>query len=226
MTRAEYLHYLQHTHGAIARENPLGVVRYVQSHVFDGAFGAEGDEGYRLPFHRDSITELYFKDVPSLIRTFTDPYVQQKVAADGANFADLSEQVAQLMVEVELPVPTPGGGAVKVMQLAEISLEDFFTRWSATHGAEVDASGFLPHVRRCVLSRYLPDGDRITAHFGPKVDRYEDCMSFWLEDETAIAAFRGYQRNMAKRSANGAAFMDPGLSFFVCAREVSIFDFT
>lgn len=229
MTHAEYLHYLEHVHGAISREKPVGVVRYIQSHVFDGAYGADGDAGYCVPF-RDSVTELYFKDVPSLIQTFTDPCVQQKVAADGANFADFTEQLAQLMAEQELPVPSPGTGAIKVMQFVkkspELSLEDFFSRWSDAHEAEIGASEFLPLVRRCVQSRYIPDGDRITAHFGPKVDRYEGCMSFWLEDESAIAAFRNYQRGMEKRSANGATFMDPRTSFFVCAREVSIFDFT
>jgi hypothetical protein len=56
---------------------------------------------YTRNFHRDSITELFFDDMSGLIHTFSDPYTQQTVGPDAKNFADLSNQAAQLMDEFE-----------------------------------------------------------------------------------------------------------------------------
>jgi ABC-type microcin C transport system permease subunit YejB len=36
MTHAEFLEYIEHQHGNIARAKPLSVKRYVQNHVIDG----------------------------------------------------------------------------------------------------------------------------------------------------------------------------------------------
>ena len=51
----------------------------MQNHVIDAAFGVDADSAYAQSFHKDSITELFFEDVPGLIRTFSDPYTQQTV---------------------------------------------------------------------------------------------------------------------------------------------------
>ena len=115
MTHQEYLNYAQNVHGTLARQKPLTIRRYVQSHVFDSAFGSDVDVGYHQTFNRDSVTELFFDDFAGLVQTFSDPYVQQTVRSDGANFADLSEQFAQLMTEVPMPVARPGAGEIKVM---------------------------------------------------------------------------------------------------------------
>lgn len=229
MTRQEFFQYIEHVHGVLAREKPLGVVRYVQSHVFDAAFGAEGDVGYQVPFHRDAVTELFFPDVPAMIGTFTDPYVQRTVGPDGANFADLSEQIAQLMAEVEYPVAHPGQAPIKVMHFVKkadgVALEDFFSRWTEAHQAMIHGDpDFSASLRRCVQGRYIPEGDKVTAYFGPKVDAYEGCMSFWFDDEAALTGFRRYQRGLEQSSWNGPAFMDSGRSFFLYARENVIFD--
>jgi len=60
MTHAESVAYVQHVHGAIAAEQPAGLNRYVQNHVFDAAFGAAGDRTHALVPARDSVTELYW----------------------------------------------------------------------------------------------------------------------------------------------------------------------
>ncbi|MES2264252.1 MAG: EthD domain-containing protein [Pseudomonadota bacterium] len=231
MTHAEYLHYVEHVHGAMAREKPLGIRRYVQSHIFDGGFGTDQDVGYQQPFHRDSVTELYFEDFAGLIQTFTDPHVQQKIGPDGANFADLSEQAAQLMAEVELPVANPGAAGIKVMHFLKkaegVSLDDFFRRWSDAHHAWQEAHPqAAAHLRKYVQGRYLPEGDRITAYFGPNVRVYEGVASLWFDDDTALASFRAYRLALEASSAHGPAFFNPSGSFFVYGREVPIFDLT
>lgn len=107
MTHAECLNYVEHVHGEISKVKPLGLKKYTQNHVFDSAFGAESDVAYTQVFHRDSVTELYFESFHDLIRTFTDPYTQEKVGPDSLNFADPT-MAAQLMTETEVAVPSAG----------------------------------------------------------------------------------------------------------------------
>ncbi|WP_416425108.1 EthD domain-containing protein [Pseudomonas sp. App30] len=226
MTHAECLQYVEHTHGAISRIKPLGLKKYMQNHVFDGAFGAESDTGYHQTFHRDSITELYFDDYAGLIETFSDPHTQQKVGPDGANFADLTRQAAQLMSEREIKVPTPGKGGVKVMhflkQAPGVDLLAFVSAWEIAHqAAQQQCPEFAQAVRRHVRAEYIPEGDRITAYFGPDIEVHQGLASFWFEDERDLTTFRAYQR-LLMRLLGEDGVVEPQGSFFVYAREVSI----
>ncbi|WP_181807933.1 EthD domain-containing protein [Streptomyces shenzhenensis] len=85
MTHAEYAEYIEKVHGGIAVANKLTVRKYVQNHVLDGACGALGDVGYQVTLPRDSMTELYFDDLESMVQTFADPYAREVVGPDAAN---------------------------------------------------------------------------------------------------------------------------------------------
>ena len=115
MTQQEYFSYIRDVHGALARAKPLAIRRYVQNHVGDSAYGAEGDPAYQGLFHRDSVTELYFDDVEGMLRSFTDAYVRDVVGPDGANFSDMSTALAMLARDIELDVRAPADAPVKVM---------------------------------------------------------------------------------------------------------------
>jgi hypothetical protein len=226
MTHAECLQYIEHTHGQIARDKPLGLKKYIQNHVFDSAFGSDSDPAYVQTFHRDSVTELYFDDFAGVIQTFSDPYTQQKTGPDGRNFADLAKQAAQLMDESEVPVAKPGAAPTKVMHFIkkapEAGLDEFFNGWSAAYEAAQKACPeFSLALRRHVRSHYLPEGDKVTAYFGPEIEVHHGLSSMWFESEADLAVFRPYQRLITEALVK-EGLMDASGSFFVYAREVSI----
>lgn len=228
MTHSEYLNYIEHKHGQLARENPLGLSRYVQNHVFDSAYGGDTDPTYTQTFHRDSVTELFFDDFAQLIRTMSDPHTQQKTGPDALNFADMSKQIAQLMDESEVAVQNPGAGPLKVMlflkKLPEVPLESFFLTWNQAHDAvAAEQPLFRQSVRRQTHSRYLPEGDKITSYFGPDIQVSQGVSSLWFESEADLPAFRAYQRALFQRLAQEGV-LDPSGSFFVFAKEVVIMD--
>ena len=230
MTHAEFIEYIEHAHGKIARDKPLTVKKYNQNHIFDSAFGPDTDITYSQDFHRDSITELYFDDFAAVIKTFSDPYTQQVIGPDGRNFADLAHQLAQLMTETEIAVPTPGAANFKVMHLikkaVDIKLEDFFQAWSLAHdAAQESCADFRKAIRKHARAQYIPEGDRVTAYFGPGVKVCEGMSSMWFETEADLPAFREYQRLITRNLAE-AGVINPAESFFVYCKEVSIFDFS
>lgn len=228
MTHSEFLNYIEHKHGQLARGNPLGLSRYVQNHVFDSAFGADTDPTYTQAFHRDSVTELFFADVSQMIRTMSDPHTQQKTGPDALNFADMSNQIAQLMDESEIPVQHPGTGALKIMiflkKLPDVPLERFFLSWNQAHDAiAAEQPIFGRAVRRQIHSRYLPEGDKITSYFGPDIQVSQGVSSLWFEHEADSLTFRAYQRSLFQRLTQEGV-LDTSGSFFVYAKEVVILD--
>lgn len=216
MTRAEFLHYVQHTHGVLAAEKKLGVRRYIQNHVDDAAFGAPGDRAYALALPRDNVTELYFHSFDTMKATFGDPYSRTVIGPDGANFNDFPSAVAMLTEEAELVSGTPAPDAIKIMHFVKaaegVDPAALRTRWQdapATAG-----------LRRAVHSYRLPAGDPILAHFGASdMPRYDGVASLWFDGADPVAAFRAYAR-----SAPVDGFTVPSLSFFLVVREVGIFD--
>ena len=229
MTHAEFFNYVEHTHGAIAKAKPLGVKRYVQNHVIDAAFGVDSDSAYAQSFHKDSITELFFEDVPGLIRTFSDPYTQQTVGPDAKNFADLSEQLAQLMdEEVDLSgvaeAPLQWKAMILLKKNPAVALDDFLSAWDAAHEAITrEQPDFQNALRRYVRCRYLPEGDKVTAYFGPNIAVYEGASSLWFENEADFSTFRQYQRALFQKLAEDGVALTSA-SFFAYVKEVVIFD--
>ncbi|WP_053213728.1 EthD domain-containing protein [Pseudomonas sp. Q12-87] len=228
MTHGEFLDYIEHEHGKIAKAKPLGVKRYVQNHVIDSAFGVDADTAYTQTFHRDSITELFFDDMPGLIQTFSDPYTQQTTGPDAENFADLSKQVAQLMDEVETSTggtaPLECKAMIFIKKHPAVTLETFFSAWDLAHDTLSDQQPeFQQALRRHVRSKYLPEGDRVTAYFGPEVAVYEGVSSMWFENEADLSVFRQYQRALFQQlSDEGVAASSE--SFFVYVKEVVILE--
>jgi hypothetical protein len=228
MTHAEFLDYIEHEHGKIAKAKPLGVKRYVQNHVIDSAFGSDADIAYSQTFHRDSVTELFFEDMPGLIQTFSDPYTQQTTGPDAQNFADLSKQVAQLMDEVEISTgstaPLECKAMIFIKKSPTVTLETFFSAWDLAHVSIASQHPDFQHaLRRHVRARYLPEGDRVTAYFGPEVAVYEGVASMWFANEADLSVFRQYQRALFQQlSDEGVAA--PSESFFVYVKEVVILE--
>jgi hypothetical protein len=228
MTRGEYLDYLQHVHGAVAAARPLGVQVYVQNHVLDGAYGSQNDREYALEFGRDSVTELCFDDFESLASTMADPYVRLRIGPDGVNFSDLPNALSLLAVDLEFEVPTPGYTDIKIMHFMykweDLDLDTFVQRWTEAHHRAVwEQPSLAKALRGYVQHRQVPEGNKILRYFGGHGGHvYEGAATMSFDDpDTAITQFRTYQRTL---ELDG--FFDPSRSFFLCTREVVIFDRT
>lgn len=226
MTQQEYFSYIRDVHGALARAKPLAIRRYVQNHVFDSAYGAEGDPAYQGLFQRDSVTELYFDDVEGMLRSFTDAYVRDVVGPDGANFSDMPTALAMLARDVVLDVAAPADATVKVMYF--LRKADALTpeRFAAELRRAVDAAlGGMPQaaaVRRAVLTLAIPDETGLMAYFGARdMPGYDAVVNLWFDEGGAPPAFRAWQKDFTAASGQ-TAFHLPSQAFVLLAREVDI----
>jgi hypothetical protein len=228
MTQQEYFSYIRDVHGAISKANPLNVRRYIQNHVFDSAFGTAGDSAYRIVFHRDSVTELWFDSFESMNENFAHPYVREKVGPDGANFSELGTALALLTREMEVSVPNPRPNTpIKILyflrKIPDLTLSEYYDNWRYAHESAVrEQRQAAVALRRCVLSLQIPEGNPLLAYFGGKdMPIYEGVASLWYEENVALSAFREYQAALETFN-HQRAFFDPGQSFFLMAREVTI----
>ena len=227
MTQHEYFSYIRDVHGALARAKPLAIRRYVQNHVVDSAYGAEGDPAYQGLFHRDSVTELYFDDVEGMLRSFTDAYVRDVVGPDGANFSDMSTALAMLARDVELDVPAPADAPVKMMYF--LRKPDALTseRFAGELRLAVDAAlrgtpQAAAAVRRAVLTLAIPDETGLMAYFGAKdLPGYDAVVNLWFDEGGALPAFRAWQRAFLGANVQ-PAFHLPSQAFVLVVREVEI----
>ena len=222
MTRSEYFDYIEHTHGAMARAQPLTIKRYVQNHVFDSVYGQASDPTYQVVMPRDSVTELLFDDMAALGQCFGHPYVKEKVGPDGRNFADLSTSLSVITREHVLTPPPGEGGFIKAMHFirkeAGVKQQEFEALCSEAH--ERAARTQQQPVAGLVRDILLPEGAEILKYFGGDgTPPYETVVSLYFRDQAdAIARCRAYQHEFEDQ----ADFMDRSKSFLLLAREVRI----
>lgn len=230
MTHAEYLAYIQHVHGAIAKENPVNLRRYVQNHVFDAAFGTRAEPAHSMVVARDSVTELWWDSPQDMDANFAHEHVRTRVGPDGANFGDVGRTLSVVAIEAEQPVPNPGQACgakvLHYLRAAEgLALPEFFARWGRAHGQALAAAPLAAAtIRRCVHNHQVSEFNPMLAYFGAKdVPIYEGIGSLWFDDTTTVGAFRDYERALIAINAQpSATFYDPARSFFVYATEVLI----
>lgn len=232
MTHAEYTAYVQHVHGAISRDNPVTLRRYVQNHVFDAAFGSRAETAHAMTVARDSVTELWWDSPEDMRATFAHEHVRTKVGPDGANFSDVSCTLSLVAVEAEQPVPNPGQACgakvLHYLRMADgLALPAFFERWARAHERALAAAPFAAAaIRRCVHNRQVSEFNPMLAYFGAKdVPIYEGVATLWFDDTASVGAFRAYERALLAINAEpDAAFYEPAGSFFVYATEVPIYE--
>lgn len=232
MTHAEYVAYVQHVHGAISKEQPLTLRRYVQNHVFDAAFGSSAEAVHAMTMARDSVTELWWDSPQAMGENFAHEHVRTKVGPDAANFADASRTLSLVAVEAEQPVPHPGRATgAKVLHYLRaapgLALPAFFERWAAAHQRALAVAPLAAvALRRCVHNRQVAEFNAMLAYFGAmEAPVYEGVASLWFDDIASVGAFRAYERALLAANAEpGAAFYDPAQSFFVYATEVPIYE--
>jgi len=217
MTHREYLEYIEHVHGVLSRKyNPGTLVKYVQNHIYDSAFGYRPDKAYQINAGYDSITELYFEDFPSMGMCFGDPNIIKYIASDGENFAEESLTIPLVVQEHEVEVSNPQENGMKVVYYIKkqdgIDIETYHKLWDEAN-AEI-----LPEMQG--VYRYIkniPVAMGNSEHFhNDGSTNYEGCASVWVD---SMESFRKYQRAMEAKSEG---FFSPTHSFFVCCDEVYI----
>lgn len=223
MTHSEYLRYIYEVHGVIARANTLGLDRYVQNHIFDGAFGKAA---YASWFHRDSITELYFSSFERLGYTFNHPYTRDVIGPDGANFSDLTSALSLLTTEQVLQKPSRSDSAIKVMHFLKVREGNTLaTQWQHAHAAALRSVPEFEHKLHGHIRSIAqqPAGAASAGggdYFGGgNMPKFDGVASFWFADEGDLEAFRRYEKALGEQG-----LFDSDYSFFVYAREVEIFD--
>ncbi|MFF5365325.1 EthD domain-containing protein [Streptomyces scabiei] len=232
MTHRAFVHRLHHVHGPLAAAKPLGVRRYVQNHVFDASFGAEGDAAHLAEFGRDAVTELQFDDQDALAVTMSDPYTREVIGPDGAHFNDMPSAVALLARPAAVTAPPPeSDGRIKVLHFPSraegVSPDEFTERSLGAHEAALSRDE--PHtkaVRAHVQHVRVAGAEQALRHFGGQ-DRhaYEAVTALYYDSaDEALTHFPVYERSLRESSAEGGRFYDPSRSFVLYCREVTIFE--
>ena len=99
LTRAEFVEYHRRRHAPLFTSLPVvqdTVRRYVQQHTLDASLPG------LPPTTIDGITELWFDDVESVARLFTDPSYLEIVRPDEEKFLDLHG--CEFILSTENPV--------------------------------------------------------------------------------------------------------------------------
>ena len=219
MTRNEYFHYIEHVHGVLSRKyNPGTLVKYTQNHIYDGAYGYTPDKTFKINMGYDSITELYFEDLPAMGQCFSDPDIIKYIAADGENFCDESVTVLMIVQEEEAEIEKRREGGIKVVYYLKkeegIADDIFYRKWDQANEEILPGiSGICRYIKNLPMAGVQDNSEHF--HNEAKI-KYEGSASIWVDQ---IETFRLYQREMEKRCKG---FFNPSYSFFVCCDEVYI----
>jgi len=214
----------------ISIKNPLGLCKYVQDYVFDGAYGTKKDVmdgGYKITYSKDSITELYFENEGEMMRTFADPYVKEVVGPDGLNFSDGSKALPFLVTEQEIQVPNPAEGGIKIFHFLKrndsITQEEFQKLWNESHGEALErCSAAKEQLRKMINNVQISLGE--ADYFGSKETvKYDGVFTMWFE---TTKAFRAYERELAAIAEQKDEFIDQSRSFFLYTDSCTILDLT
>ncbi len=231
LTHQECCDYVENVHGELARREPAGLTRYVQSHAFDGAFGSKADMMYQQFFGRDFITELFFNTPEDMVRNAATPYVRDVVMPDGRFFNNFEALILSTMAETVVPVDHPGAGKVKVIHYLKkadgVSDADYNQRWAEAHAAILAKQpAMATALRKYVQSRPIKTPGDASTHFGvAKGPFYEGVASMWFEDEATLPIFRAYEVELNRVNAeDGPPFIDFSHSFFLYTHEKVILE--
>lgn len=229
MTHQEYVDYVKHIHGyQITCSNPLTISKYIQNYVYDAAYGTKKDlfeEGYKIVYSRDSITELYFEDSEALNATFSDEYVRNVVGPDGANFNNLSTTLPLLVTEEEVKVPNPVEGGFKVYYFIKkndsLSEDEFNKLWFESHDEIVNDNRVVRNqLRKFINNVPLSAGE--SDYFGSEETlSYDGIATMWFE---STEAFRTYQRELALKAEEKENFIDQSRTFFLYTDALTIYE--
>lgn len=220
LSRADMLHYWQHTHAPLAMQYPEwfeSTHRYTQNHIGEQVCGG--------PFDFDGMVESWQRPAGSVGRSFPDTQAYREVVGpDELKFVD---RAASVLFFVNERVLAPREGNIKVLTFlarrAEMSAEDFSARWLDSGAAAArQARGFWSRVRGHVQNVVVPGSLRVigdpAAPLPFQVDGMEELR--FRSIEAMREAFA--PDALAAREAALRTFGEPIAS--IVAREVTLYD--
>ena len=83
----------------------------MQDHIFDSVFGTNTTATEPIIFGRDDMTELYCNNITQFQQSTQNPYVQQVIGPNGANFNDFPVAVSMFAYEVFVSSPAAAGNS-------------------------------------------------------------------------------------------------------------------
>ncbi|WP_030541071.1 EthD domain-containing protein [Sphingobium sp. DC-2] len=224
MTYREFIDYIVNVHGGLTLANPLGLARYVQNHVVDGAYSTGAYASYGGATHRDSVTELYFRSPDDLKRTFTDPYTITVIAPDGEKFSETATTQMAFTRETCLSEPYGTGDAVKIIHFLfpehGSTAQDVQARWDDIHAAALAAAPALEAaLRGLTRSDALPLPDpQMARHFGGADGPAIALMiSLWVAPD-ALEHFRAYEKSVL-----ASGLLQADRCYFLICKEHQIY---
>ena len=212
MTRAQYSCYAKDNHArlvmgteAVARY----VQKYIQHHVFDGAYGTLTTWRY------DSISHISTNSIEDQIAIKSTREYQEVIALDEPRFADGRSVSMTIVDESPLALSVSGGSAHRLLHYAKAkagSAGALHEQWVLAHG---ELAAKSPHVlksaRRAVLNRALP---------GPQGEPKFDVMGeLGFVDRSDVPAMCDYVAMMEERLS---PYLDRDRSLFLLADAVPI----
>lgn len=217
--------------------------KYIQSHVFDSAFGArKPTTDGKAPLNanhswvgRDDATELWFKDLEHMLHNFRSEHVRTTVGPDALHFADLEASINLMAFEKPLPLTTDlGEGAVEVDEAAgrHATTALYFVALPGGEGDGAQAEKVITPLLREALeaeTRHevwkwvvnvgltIPEFDPSSYFGGADLPKYALVYKIYLKDPTAVGAFRKAQKVFEKQDK-----IDVGNSFVLFTKEVLV----
>lgn len=159
MTQEAYSRYLRDDHARLVlATEPVSrhLLRYVQQHVRDAAYGAKAP-----PWRYDSVSHITATSLADQMAAVGTPEYKQIIQPDEANFADQRSPMFLMFEEQPLPLPVRGASPWRLLQYLRVkdglSADDLMAAWNSAYEQRVlQDSGLARTLRRAVLHRAHP----------------------------------------------------------------------
>ena len=188
-TLAEHRHHIRHVHGElvlkmIAVDPAAAPQRYAQNAVFDGQFRATAPDTDPFALNRDFVTQIWFADMPAMLRSLETTFYKEHLKGDEDNFVDQKTVVPLPTLEREMSVRAgtvaQGAGVVKLFFFVQrasgadtAAFKRAWTQLPPDMAAWPVAGRIRRHVQNDVLAR---PGTTAPA---------DGIDEFWLDDESS-----------------------------------------
>ncbi|KXH26304.1 hypothetical protein CSIM01_03682 [Colletotrichum simmondsii] len=234
LTHKEYLYYHTLVHGQKSWNAPRDdsfPAAYIQSHVFDGVFGANNSVANQVYVGRDDIAELYSSSPTSFLGPPSTNYTETVIGPDGANFNDFPVAMSMIATETFLtnitacaskPPAKPGNeppvAFFWAMATQNATSNETFARNLADALIKPLPAGTIYNASIHVP---IPGADVRPYFGGADMPIINTVIKLWLNDSgSAITQLRASQTKLDSAALN----LDENLSYMLFSKEVTIWD--
>ena len=218
MLQSEAHHHLEHVHGGLVKADPDRIVRYVQNHVFDGAYGTP-NAGWSGFAERNSVAEIWFENLEDhKVSTYSE-YYRTVLQPDEPNFADQTNLIVMITREVELSLGSLQNAPLKVLHYLKRDPQqhrnEFLERWQAFQNQLLEQAEPRAQIRRAVQS--VPLFESPITDPSRLVNFYDTVLSLYFDD---LNSLNPYREAFSSLEQTQPELFDLSKSFLLLAKEV------